>query len=149
MFLRGTSDDIRVLITLAIPEFAIFAGVQFLLYAAEGVAPDYYVRSMRLDVVEGGMSFRLPTVLVNVLIYFGFYRIAEKMRMDSVLVSLAFYCVTEIDWSSSGSSDDFLSYDSAKNIMHDYPAERIAPVKRQKIDDDPVVPVLAPTVDVI
>lgn len=29
-----------------------------------------------------------------------------------------------------------------------YPAERIAPVKRQKIDEGPVLPVMAPAIDV-
>lgn len=48
------------------------------------------------------MLFWLPTALLNVLSHSGFYKIAEKMRMDPVLAALALHRVTEVDWSLSG-----------------------------------------------
>lgn len=54
------------------------------------------------------MSFRLPTSLVNVLSKFRFYKCSERICMDPVLVALAFPRVTEVDWSSSGRTDDFV-----------------------------------------
>lgn len=62
--------------------------------------PDYYVGSLRFAHLGAVMLFRLPTPLANVLSQFGLYGIAEKMRMEPVLVSLAFHCATEIVWSS-------------------------------------------------
>lgn len=53
------------------------------------------------------MLFRFPCSSVNVLIHFGFYKIAEKIRTDSVILSLAFHHATGIDWYLSGGSDDF------------------------------------------
>lgn len=40
--------------------------------------------------------------------------------MDSVLVVLAFHRVEEIDWSGSGGSDAFLSYDHATATVQVY-----------------------------
>lgn len=68
--------------------------------------------------------------------------------MDLVVVILAFYRVSEIDWSSSGGSDDFISYDFATGTVQRYPAERIAPVKRHKNDDGPIMFVPTPALDV-
>lgn len=86
------------------------------------------------------MLLRLPTSLANVLSQFSFYKIAKQMRMNRVFVALAFHRVTEIDWSSSGGSDDFPSYGFVARTVQCYPAERLAPVKRQKVDDSLVVP---------
>lgn len=108
--------------------------MQFLLYAAEGTAPDYYVGSLCFDYVGDGMLFWLPTHLTNVVSHFGFYKIAEKMRMDPVLVVLAFHRVTEIDLSSSWGSDEFPSYDLATGTVQGYPAERFGLVKCQNVD---------------
>lgn len=55
------------------------------------------------------MLFRLPTPLVNILSHFGFYKIAERMRIDSVLAALAFHRMTEVDWSSSEGPDEFVA----------------------------------------
>lgn len=43
LFVCRASDDTRRIITLAISELAMLAGMQFLLYAAEEGAPDYHV----------------------------------------------------------------------------------------------------------
>lgn len=43
------------ILTLSIYELAILAGVKFPIYAAKGAAPDYHVRSLRFDQVEGGI----------------------------------------------------------------------------------------------
>lgn len=40
LFLRGGSDNISVVVTLAIFDFVILAGVQLFQYAAKGVEPD-------------------------------------------------------------------------------------------------------------
>lgn len=37
------SEDVQRVIKLTVSEFAILAGVQYLLYAVEEAAPDYYV----------------------------------------------------------------------------------------------------------
>lgn len=68
--------------------------------------------------------------------------------MDLFFVGLAFHRVTKIDWFPSGSSDDFLSQDFATSTIKGYPTERLAPVDRQKVNDDRVVFELVPAVDV-
>lgn len=68
--------------------------------------------------------------------------------MDSVLVTLAFRSVTVIDWSSSGDFNAFAFYNLSTGTMKGYSAERIAQVKRQKVGDRPVTPVMAPAVNV-
>lgn len=73
------------------------------------------------------MLFSLPTSSVNFLSHFGFYRISKTMRMDPVLIALAFHCVTKIDWSSPGGLDNFLSYDFAMGPVQGYSALRTAP----------------------
>lgn len=49
----------------------------------------------------------LPNYYVNILGRFELDNIVEKMHLDPVLLAFAFYCLTEIDWSSSGGPDDF------------------------------------------
>lgn len=68
--------------------------------------------------------------------------------MIPFLVALVFYRVTEVDWSSSGGTGDFVAYNFAMGTLQGYPAVRIAPVWRQKVYYGPVVPVVAPSVDV-
>lgn len=46
-----------------------------------------------------------------------------------------------------GGAVKFLAYDFAKSTVRGYPAERIAPVKRQNVHDGPVVLILALAVD--
>lgn len=70
------------------------------------------------------------------------------MRMDPVLVTLAFYRVAKVVWSSSSGSDDFLSYYFVTGTVQGYRAEWIGPVKRQRVVDGPEVPDIAPVVDV-
>lgn len=63
------------------------------------MVPDCFVGSMRFNDVEGGILFRLLTPVSNVLSHFGLYKVAERRRLVLVLVSLASYRATEIDWS--------------------------------------------------
>lgn len=140
LFLWGGFDDIRQMITIAISKLAILTGVRFLFYAAEGAVPDYIVGSLHLDNVERGMLSWLAAFLVNIASKFWFYKIVKRMRMDPALVALAFQGVTEIYWSSPDSFNDFVSYDFAAGTVQGYPVEMITPVKRQKVDDSPLVP---------
>lgn len=71
--------------------------MQFLLYAAELAATDYYVRSLRFDHVWSGRLFAFPSHFVEVLSNFGFYKTTERMRMDPVPVVLALHRMTEVD----------------------------------------------------
>lgn len=47
LYLRSGSDNIRRILSLPISEPAVLAGVQFVLYATERSAPDYFVGSLR------------------------------------------------------------------------------------------------------
>lgn len=74
--------------------------------------------------------------------------ISEQIRKDLVLAAMAFHRMAEIEWSSSRGLDDFVAFDFSMTAVRAYPAERLAPFKRQKTDDDPVFPVLLPVIDV-
>lgn len=136
------------MINLAIFEFTFLAGIQFLLDAVEGAGADYFARSVRFDHVEGDVLFRLPTALVNGRSHLRFCKVAEKMRRDLVLVAFACHCVTEINWSSSRNSDDFVLYVSATGTARGYPAERTVQVERLNVNNGSVVPIRAPASDV-
>lgn len=97
LYHHGNSDDIQWVITLALSKLIVLAAVKFLLCAAYGAAPDYFVRCLRFDDVGGGMLFWLPSHLVHVPHHFGFSKITERMRMDSVLAMLAFHQTVTID----------------------------------------------------
>lgn len=148
LFSRGISDNSRQVTTPASSELAIVAGVQFLLFSAEGAAPNYYVGTLWFAHVGPGMLFPLQTLLVNIVSHFGFYRFAERMCMYLVLVAMAFQRVSEVNWPSCGGSDDFLSYDFSTVTVPGYPAEGFASIKRQKVGDGPMVPALTPADDV-
>lgn len=68
--------------------------------------------------------------------------------MDLVLLALAFHGATGIDWSSSGGSDDFIANDFATRTVHVKHEEKIAPVKLQKVNDAPVMPIMVTAIDV-
>lgn len=94
------------------------------------------------------MLLRLPIILLNMLSRFVFYKAAEKIYMDPVLVALEFHRVTKTEWSSSVGSDDFVYYNFAMDTSKGYPAEMLPPVKYQNIGGGPVVPIMALALDV-
>lgn len=53
-----------------------------------------------------------------------------------------------MDWSSYGGSENFVAYYLVTGTVQIYPAEQIAPVKRQKVDDCPFVLGMPSAVDV-
>lgn len=93
---------------MAILEFAIVVGVQYLLNAAEGVAPDYHIGLVRFNHVEVGILFRLATSSVRVQSHFGFYKVTGNIPMNPVIGALGLHPVTKIDLSSRGGSYEFL-----------------------------------------
>lgn len=46
----------------------------------------------------------------------------------------------------AGGPDEFIAYDFATGALPGYPAERLAPVKQEKTDTGPIMPILAPVV---
>lgn len=82
-FLHGGAEDIRRVIVLPISEFALLPAVQFLLYATEGAALDYYVGSLRFKHVVGGVLFRFPFLLVNVPTDFPFLQYCREDAYSS------------------------------------------------------------------
>lgn len=114
--LRSGPNDIGRVITLEISAFADLAGVQFVFRAAEGATSDYFDGLLLFEHVGNGMLFQFPTVLVNLLSYFWFHKVAERILMDPVLVALLFCRLTEIHWSSSGRSDDLFLTTSSRAL---------------------------------
>lgn len=94
------------------------------------------------------MLFWLQTCLVNVPKNSGSYKIAEKMGMNPVLDSLTVYRVLKVKQVSLRGSAYFLAYDFTTASRRVYFAEQLAPEKREIVDDNPVVPVVAPDADV-
>lgn len=94
------------------------------------------------------MLFQLLIFLGNVLLHFSSHLIFYTMRMDPVLVALAFHNATEVDWFSSGGQDSFLAYYFAIGTVQEYAAERLVPVRIQQVIDGPDAPVSAPAVHV-
>lgn len=136
------------MLTLEISEFDVLTGVKFLLYAAKEAAPHYFVRSLRFGHVMGVMLFRLRIPLVKILSHLGLFRVAERRLMNPVFAALPFHRVTESDWSCSGGSENFAPYDLATGTVQGYQAKKNAPVKREKVDDTPMVYIIAPSIDV-
>lgn len=101
------------MITLPIFEVALLAGVQFLLYAADGAAPAYFVRSLRFAHIEHSISLRMHASLLIILSHFVLYKVSEKTLMDLVLFTLWFHRVIYTDRSSSVVSYDIDSYELA------------------------------------
>lgn len=81
------------------------------------------------------MLFWLPTLLVDVFSHFGFDEIGERTHIDPMLKTATLPRLAKVDWFSSDISAKFFSYDLAKASAQGYPAERVAPLKREKVDD--------------
>lgn len=111
-------------------------------------APGCYVGSLGLGNEGGSTLFRVPSRLVNNCIYSCFYKMPDRLRMDPILVSSALRRVTEIHWASFDCSDDFISNYFASGTVRGYRAGKIAPQKRQKVDNVFVVPVMVSGMDV-
>lgn len=107
--MQEVSDDIRRESTVQISEFAVLSGIQFVLNAGEVAAPDHFVGLLSIAYIGDGVTFCLPTPIRIVLSHFGFYKVSKRMCMDLVLVTMRFSRVTDIDWFSSGGSDDLTS----------------------------------------
>lgn len=100
-------------------------------------------------IISGGARLlSLHSPLVDVLSHFGFYKIAEMMRMDPALAELPFRRMTEINSSSSGGLDEFVAYEPTMGLVRGYLASRVNRVTLQELSDGPVIPVLASAVDV-
>lgn len=65
-----------------------------------------------------------------------------------MLIYLGFYQTEEMDWFLSCCPDGFVEYKFSTNGRENYPAERRFPVKRQKTDAIPILPVIVTSVDV-
>lgn len=68
--------------------------------------------------------------------------------MDPDLSASAFSRVTEIYCSSFRGTDEFVAYHLATGAVRGSPTEGIVLAKRQEIDNGPMMPVIAPDVDV-
>lgn len=64
------------------------------------------------------MIFWLPAPLVNILSNSGIDKVDEKILMDLFLVALVFHHISEIGWSTFGSSDYFTFSDFATGTVH-------------------------------
>lgn len=69
------------------------------------------------------------------------------MVIHPAFVAPMFNRVPDVDWFSCGGSDISAGSDFAMATVQRYPSERIAPVKRRKVDVGPVVPVMARATD--
>lgn len=78
---------------------------------------------------------------------FGLYKGAKQVRVNPDLAALPLYRVTKVDWFSSVVSDDVFAYHLFRGTTQGFPAETTAPVRQQTFGDDPVVPFIAPGVD--
>lgn len=121
------------MIFLAFSKLSIRAAAQLSVCSVHGAVPDYYIRLLRSDYVPEGIFLWLSSPLVSVLSHLGFYKIAEKMRIESVLVALAFHRIIEVDWSSSGVPYELIVYDFTRSTVYLYPAEILAQVKGHKL----------------
>lgn len=108
---------------LSISEFAVMAGIQFSSYVAEGATLNYLFGSLCFDDVEGVMLLRLPTPMWDFFTHSGLHKVALMMSIGRDSASLAIYHVAEIDRTSSGGSNDSVSYYFATGIVEGYPAE--------------------------
>lgn len=70
----GGSDNVCGMTTLANSKFALLAGAQFLLYAAEKAVQDYFVGSLRINHVGAAC-------------YFGYHPHMEYLQLFPVLRS--------------------------------------------------------------
>lgn len=98
------------------------------------------------------MQLGIPSWLLipvcSIISHFGCYKGIERIRIGPLLAALGLYRVGEIDWTSCGGLDDFLSFDFATGTIQGFRAEKTAPVKQQMVDDGPVVPVILPSIHV-
>lgn len=81
LYLCGGSDDVQLVITSANCEFDVLSAVQFLLYAAEGAVPNYFVGSLLFHHVRCGMVFLLPASLGTVLRHYRFLRLPNGCKL--------------------------------------------------------------------
>lgn len=104
---------------------------------------DFYLGSVRLGHVQSSKLFCLRTVSVKVLCHLDFHQSIEKMCVDPALVVFTIHRVPGNEMSCSGFSGKFFSYILARDSVQVFSARRLTPVKRQKIDDGPVLHELA------
>lgn len=68
--------------------------------------------------------------------------------MDPAPVPLSFCRVAEIDWYPAGVSNDIFALTFATGTVKGYKAENILSLKRQNVDEGPVMLVMAPAIEV-
>lgn len=71
-----------------------------------------------------------------------------QVPMNLVPPPFTFHWTVEINWSFSGTTNDFVAYNCPTAQVSGYPAKKLAAVARQKIDDAPSVQVMNPVLDV-
>lgn len=112
-----------------------------------GLAPDCFVGSLRFEHLGGGRLFRWTTTNWNVLGHLRFYISADRMSKDTIFLAVAFHCMIKIYWSYSGGSQDFFLSDFAAGTIKGYLTEKIVTIKRQKVDDGQVAPIMTSAAD--
>lgn len=76
-YLHDSLDDVCRFITLASFQLAIMTAVQFF-YDFDGATAEYSFGSLDIDQAGGGILFRLPPCLVDILLNFGFSRLPSE-----------------------------------------------------------------------
>lgn len=90
LYVYDGSDYLPGIITSKISDLSVQVAAQFLLYATEKAALDYYTVSLLFDHVRWGNLFPVSFLFTNPTIYFVFL-IGEQMTTDPVLVAFAFH----------------------------------------------------------
>lgn len=111
--LRGDSDDVRRIIELVIPEFAVLVAKPICSMRGSGLRRTISSCPSSLITRRVQILFRLPIGSPYIMCLLDLYQTAEQLQMVPMLMALAFDGTAE--------TDCFLSADPKKYVASAYP----------------------------
>lgn len=91
-------------------KYVFMTAAMFAINASDGACPSYHTHSPRFNHIGGSLLFRLLTLVLNKLQYFGSYKLVHVIGTDSLLAVRVYNRNGEVDWSNSAVGDRFVSY---------------------------------------
>lgn len=83
-----------------------------ILNSKDGAFSNSFIRNLRFDHASKDFLLRLPARILDILVYFGFYRLACCMRTEPELKPLSFKRCMESDCGRIATEDGFVRNDS-------------------------------------
>lgn len=110
LVIPDSSNDQTHVWTISFTEFVFKALLMFVINARNWCCPNYYPSNSSLDVLSGGLLFRLNDKILDTLKYFTLFKSVLLMSTNLLLMATTLHRCGKVDCELMSAWDSFSSY---------------------------------------